>query len=80
MKSSHLNVTQVVPYIGTWIETSGRMRKATLLGVVPYIGTWIETLLWSSTPVKTFVVPYIGTWIETQDQIYYHTPEVSYLI
>ena len=33
----------VVPYIGTWIETS--VPPADVAGpiVVPYIGTWIET-------------------------------------
>ena len=36
---------EVVPYIGTWIETRylGLLKTCPL--VVPYIGTWIETLL-----------------------------------
>ena len=55
---------QVVPYIGTWIETHVG-AKIYVTVVVPYIGTWIETGI---TGIKTRwwgVVPYIGTWIET---------------
>ena len=33
----------VVPYIGTWIETSGTNVNRIDDSVVPYIGTWIET-------------------------------------
>ena len=33
----------VVPYIGTWIETSGTTTTPASPTVVPYIGTWIET-------------------------------------
>ena len=34
---------KVVPYIGTWIETSYYSGTDQTNGVVPYIGTWIET-------------------------------------
>ena len=34
----------VVPYIGTWIETSTIAVLTVVTSVVPYIGTWIETL------------------------------------
>ena len=37
------NEIDVVPYIGTWIETEGGYEGEVLLTVVPYIGTWIET-------------------------------------
>ena len=33
----------VVPYIGTWIETSTLTMRKYIAIVVPYIGTWIET-------------------------------------
>ena len=33
----------VVPYIGTWIETLLRLCEKESIRVVPYIGTWIET-------------------------------------
>ena len=33
----------VVPYIGTWIETSVNHAHYLSYLVVPYIGTWIET-------------------------------------
>ena len=33
----------VVPYIGTWIETTCIRLFKSADGVVPYIGTWIET-------------------------------------
>ena len=34
---------QVVPYIGTWIETPKKWSIKLPDIVVPYIGTWIET-------------------------------------
>ena len=34
---------EVVPYIGTWIETLKKQIEALEKMVVPYIGTWIET-------------------------------------
>ena len=34
---------EVVPYIGTWIETGIGAKKRQEAAVVPYIGTWIET-------------------------------------
>ena len=37
------NAVQVVPYIGTWIETIGEFKMMSTENVVPYIGTWIET-------------------------------------
>ena len=55
----------VVPYIGTWIETSKRPSMISLY-VVPYIGTWIETPQQGIAPLVGLVVPYIGTWIETR--------------
>ena len=33
----------VVPYIGTWIETAIFHFLCSSVRVVPYIGTWIET-------------------------------------
>ena len=38
-------MSEVVPYIGTWIETSSTDLYDEGDGVVPYIGTWIETAL-----------------------------------
>ena len=38
-------MSEVVPYIGTWIETIMLRYHLQLQWVVPYIGTWIETLL-----------------------------------
>ena len=35
---------QVVPYIGTWIETGRENDAGFIIRVVPYIGTWIETV------------------------------------
>ena len=55
----------VVPYIGTWIETRIEDRFGKDAVVVPYIGTWIETLLVDESTNECWVVPYIGTWIET---------------
>ena len=36
-------IGEVVPYIGTWIETRTNVSGAYGALVVPYIGTWIET-------------------------------------
>ena len=55
----------VVPYIGTWIETTEGMSTEQILDVVPYIGTWIETKMEYAKAAIAGVVPYIGTWIET---------------
>ena len=55
----------VVPYIGTWIETETAKKNLKKFPVVPYIGTWIETNLALARAAFIFVVPYIGTWIET---------------
>ena len=38
-----LQVSKVVPYIGTWIETMLEPTDLSAKSVVPYIGTWIET-------------------------------------
>ena len=38
-----ITVLLVVPYIGTWIETSVQDCVQSEGMVVPYIGTWIET-------------------------------------
>ena len=35
----------VVPYIGTWIETTTIFQPQSSIIVVPYIGTWIETII-----------------------------------
>ena len=56
---------EVVPYAGTWIETSINGRRFIQLNVVPYAGTWIETLSPTKSEKCLFVVPYAGTWIET---------------
>ena len=37
--------TNVVPYIGTWIETDQILSGINSVSVVPYIGTWIETVI-----------------------------------
>ena len=37
-------ISSVVPYIGTWIETSSGITDLAVVAVVPYIGTWIETI------------------------------------
>ena len=36
-------IAEVVPYIGTWIETFTGYAEDGYPIVVPYIGTWIET-------------------------------------
>ena len=38
-----MDAAEVVPYIGTWIETIACQLVSILETVVPYIGTWIET-------------------------------------
>ena len=60
-----LKLVLVVPYIGTWIETTMKKKHLIRKSVVPYIGTWIETRLFADHLRITLVVPYIGTWIET---------------
>ena len=42
-KSVRFLLCPVVPYIGTWIETTMICKYPWIRFVVPYIGTWIET-------------------------------------
>ena len=37
-----LDVEDVVPYVGTWIEISRSLLHIVIDRVVPYVGTWIE--------------------------------------
>ena len=67
--SLNINVITVVPYIGTWIETTVSACQNTLCLVVPYIGTWIETMAKLKLYFGKDVVPYIGTWIETKSKL-----------
>ena len=39
-----VQITWVVPYVGTWIETVLLRLMNITYKVVPYVGTWIETL------------------------------------
>ena len=56
----------VVPYAGTWIETSLNNSAESSDKVVPYAGTWIETNEGKEISLNPGdVVPYAGTWIET---------------
>ena len=71
---------EVVPYIGTWIETHGEPFVAEFEAVVPYIGTWIETREMFGIICKCNVVPYIGTWIETRNFRAMSLVGMSYLI
>ena len=70
----------VVPYIGTWIETSMRNVPFVTCPVVPYIGTWIETGIGAKKRQEAAVVPYIGTWIETETWSRAANLDASYLI
>ena len=49
-----LQVSKVVPYIGTWIETPTKVGCLTETEVVPYIGTWIETKQFTEIGWKSF--------------------------
>ena len=71
----------VVPYIGTWIETVSMIARVAKALVVPYIGTWIETIGANKRQKRAIVVPYIGTWIETISSVAFLTRKLlSYLI
>ena len=49
-----VNNIDVVPYIGTWIETIGKTVTLHVASVVPYIGTWIETECWCWRCFRSF--------------------------
>ena len=70
---------EVVPYIGTWIETWVQYFAIASTKVVPYIGTWIETFEFAYS-CRVLVVPYIGTWIETENHLLIDSLTESYLI
>ena len=59
-----IRYSNVVPYVGTWIEMSMNRRRMMLPVVVPYVGTWIEIILDVAIRQDGGVVPYVGTWIE----------------
>ena len=69
----------VVPYIGTWIETFLEVSALILLGRTLY--RYVD---WNKATIIKYssgtVVPYIGTWIETDNVIKMSGLEVSYLI
>ena len=48
----------VVPYIGTWIETSVPPSDVAGPIVVPYIGTWIETVseMWNNYLYGSYLI------------------------
>ena len=77
---SSLAYGSVVPYIGTWIETSFNSYICISSNVVPYIGTWIETQSRTVFENPCWVVPYIGTWIETRVCAKEPYKKTSYLI
>ena len=53
VNDSSINSSNVVPYIGTWIETEGKLAAVIEKVVVPYIGTWIETNTLKSAAVNS---------------------------
>ena len=57
--------SEVVPYVGTWIEIHLHTYFRCRCSVVPYVGTWIEIYRGKYLHAKCYiVVPYVGTWIE----------------
>ena len=50
--------SEVVPYIGTWIETGYARLMLRVNEVVPYIGTWIETYQgrWYPNTVLSYLI------------------------
>ena len=60
-----INITQVTPYVGVWIETCIHPLGLRAHHVTPYVGVWIETLIESTITTRPIVTPYVGVWIET---------------
>ena len=59
---------KVVPYIGTWIETSSGITDLAVVGRTLYrYVDWNRIV--RSPDIVSPVVPYIGTWIETNIKI-----------
>ena len=57
--------SEVVPYVGTWIEIHLHTYFRCRCSVVPYVGTWIEIYRGKYLHAKCYiVVPYVGPWIE----------------
>ena len=44
MLSYIFSAVDVVPLVGTWIETCSLVQQVRYAAVVPLVGTWIETI------------------------------------
>ena len=68
-RETDLCIHNVVPLVGTWIETGKPEQNILTALVVPLVGTWIETLVAFDDIERQRVVPLVGTWIETRQNI-----------
>ena len=59
-------VVPVAPYVGAWIETTGRPACTLPSLVAPYVGAWIETTEYSATYAWYLSHP---TWVRGLKQI-----------
>ena len=64
-----LQIYDVTPYMGVWIETTLKAILIRMERVTPYMGVWIETQLVENYERVGRVTPYMGVWIET-NQLY----------
>ena len=61
-----LQIENVAPYVGAWIETPYPQYLRKYRDVAPYVGAWIETPQRGISLARLQVAPYVGAWIETQ--------------
>ena len=55
---------QVVPRVGTWVESRPHRCRIAWGAVVPRVGTWVESEIKREVGEHSDVVPRVGTWVE----------------
>ena len=59
-----INIFQVAPFTGAWIEIMIASSLDQLSKVAPFTGAWIEIEIFYGLAVKYYVAPFTGAWIE----------------
>ena len=59
-----INLTQVAPFAGAWIEIKKFNQEIIYDNVAPFAGAWIEISIFAFATFKTLVAPFAGAWIE----------------
>ena len=64
-----LQIIEVAPRVGAWIETQISTFTECLTTVAPRVGAWIETYIVKEHTWTNQVAPRVGAWIETRNYL-----------